>query len=200
MTPDLTSRRVRVLACVAAGLMLCTFPPRRSSPLVLYNRTPSLPTGFYVYCGGPAHRGDVVAFALPRSAWPYARLRGEATDLRLLKHVLAAGGDFVSTRGGEFRVNGVCVGPIAPVDAAGRPLRRWSAARVLSEDELLVGSTYDRSFDSRYFGPIHTDQVLGVYRPLSFRFRWAQPSVCDAQGNPLSCRRSPPLAQSACGG
>lgn len=199
MRIDRASRRVCVLACVAALLLLCV-SPRRHSSLVLFNRTPSLPTGVYLYCGNHPRRGDVVAFALPPSAWPYAHLRGEPTDVRLLKHVLAAGGDFVSTLDGELRVNGVPVGSIASVDSAGRPLPRWPAARLLSGDELLVGSTHARSFDSRYFGPIHVSDVLGVYRPLSFRFQPVQPIDGGSQSNPHSAGYSPSPAPNMRGG
>ena len=99
-------------------------------PLVLYNRTPSMATGLYVRVGQVAKRGDVIAFHLPRPAWGYARGRGERTDLVLLKHVLAVGGDHVSTRGGRLVVNGVDVGPIPVVDSAGRSLPQWRAGRV----------------------------------------------------------------------
>ncbi len=81
--------------------------------------------------------------------------------------MIAVGGDRVSTLDGELRVNGVSFGPIPVTDSAGRPLPRWQADRVLSAGELLVGSTTEHSFDSRFFGPIHAGQVLGVYRPLA---------------------------------
>jgi len=148
-----------IAALVAASLAL-------HPPLLIYNRTPSMPIGFYVYRGGSIRRGDIVAFVLPIAAYSYAHRRGESTHILLLKHVLAIGGDFVSTLNGQLRINGVFVGPIATVDSAGRPLPHWLAARKLSADELLVGSTITRSFDSRYFGPIHVNQVVGIYRKL----------------------------------
>lgn len=135
-------------------------------PLVLYNRTPSMPIGVYVRVGHAPGRGDVVAFHLPVTAWDYARARGEPTDIVLLKHVLAAGGDDVDTRAGRLVVNGLDIGPIPTVDSAGRPLPQWPADRVLAADELLPGSTLPCSFDGRFFGPIRLADVLGVYRPL----------------------------------
>ena len=193
-----SSRRVLIVVGIAALLTLAISP--RRSPLVLFNRTPSLPTGFYMHCGQRARRGDVVAFVLPPAAWPYAHLRGESTDVLLIKHVLAHGGDFVSTLSGELRVNGMRVGSIASVDSAGRPLPHWSAARVLSGDELVVGSSHARSFDSRYFGPIHANQVLGVYRRLSFRSPSTVPTDCGSLRNPLSHERPPPIACDWCDG
>jgi len=198
MRIDRTSHRVLAIAGIAALLTLAMSP--RRSPLLLFNRTPSLPTGFYVRCGDRVHRGDVVAFALPRAAWQYAHLGGERTDVRLLKHVLAMGGDFVSTLGGELRVNGVVVGSILSIDSAGRPLPQWFADRVLDHDELIVGSSHARSFDSRYFGPIHAGQVLGVYRRLSFRSPSIEPAATGSLGNPLSLKHPPPIARDASGG
>lgn len=198
MRIDRAARGALTVAGIAALLTFAMSPQRL--PLVLFNRTPSIPTGVYVYRCDRAQRGDVVAFALPPAAWQYAHLRGEHTDVLLLKHVLATGGDFVSTLGGELRVNGVLLGSIASVDSAGRPMPCWCAARVLDGDELLVGSSHPRSFDSRYFGPIHAGQVLGVYRRLSFRSPSIEPTDTGLLGNPLSFKPPRPIAFNASGG
>ena len=195
---DRVSRRALIVVGIAALWTLAVSP--RRSPLVLFNRTPSLPTGLYLRCGQKPRRGDVVAFALPPAAWQYAHLRGEPTDILLIKHVLARGGDFVSTLGGELRVNGMRVGSIASIDSAGRPLPHWSDARVLSGDELLVGSSHARSFDSRYFGPIHANQVLGVYRRLSFGSPSIERTDSGSLGNPRSLKTPPPIASDASDG
>lgn len=198
MRLDRTSRRALVVTGVAALVMLAASSGRL--PLMLLNRTPSIPTGIYIYRGSHARRGDVVAFALPPAAWQYARRRGEPTDVLLLKHVLAASGDFVSTLDDQLRINGARIGSIASVDSAGRVLPHWSTARVLSGDELIVGSTHPRSFDSRYFGPIHADQVLGVYRRLTFHSPSALSTASGSQCVPLSINPAPLSAPSASGG
>lgn len=190
----------RTMIVIGAAALLVVAPLRPQSPRVLYNRTASMPTGFYVYqYRTPIHRGDIVALSLPRAAYPYARLRGERTDVLLLKHVLAIGGDFVCTLDGALRINGVVVGPIASVDSAGRPLPRWLACRSLSGDELLVGSTEPHSFDGRYFGPVHASQVFGVYRPLVFGFSSSPQNPSES----LPCsptHRVLPIARCASGG
>ena len=135
--------------------------------LLLYNHTPSVPVGWYVYAGRTPQRGDLIAVALPSAAHAYAVARGESTAFRLLKPVIAVSGDRVSTLNSELCVNGVSFGPIPVIDTTGRPLPRWQADRVLAAGELLVGSTAEHSFDSRFFGPVHASQVLGVYRPLA---------------------------------
>jgi len=155
-------RRFLIVAAVAAlGLVVIPKPK-----LLLYNRTPSLPVGWYVYAGQTPRRGDLVAFNLPITAHAYAMARGESTDVRLLKRVLAVGSDRVSTLHGLLRINGRLIGTIPAVDSAGRMLPHWQADRVLTADELFVGTTAPHSFDSRFFGPIHVADVQGVYRPL----------------------------------
>jgi conjugative transfer signal peptidase TraF len=161
------SQRVRVAAMGAVlALAVSVIGASVNRKLVLYNHTPSVPIGWYVYAGRSPKVGDIVAFTLPTAAHDYARSRGDPIDVRLLKHVLAAAGDRVSTSDGELRVNGVSFGTISVIDTAGRTLPSWQADRVLIDDELLVGSATGHSFDSRFFGPVHAAQVQGVYRRL----------------------------------
>lgn len=154
MKPDRRFSRALLIGGITILLIAAAWTPH--PPLILFNRTASMPVGLYVYKGHVIGRGEIVAFPLPAAAFAYARRRGEHKDLLLLKHVLAVGGDFVSTSGGELHVNGTLVGRIPTIDSAGRPLPQWRQARVLSDGELLVGSSFERSFDSRFFGPIHT--------------------------------------------
>ena len=159
--------RTSLIGLIAAVLLAGVSAALPRVPLLLYNRTPSMPTGLYVRVGRVPGRGDVIAFRLPRSAWEYARRRGEPTDIVLLKHVLAVGGDRVSTTGGRLSVDGVDIGPIPAIDSAGRALPQWRGDRVLAVGELLPGSTLPRSFDGRFFGPIRLADVLGVYRRVN---------------------------------
>lgn len=196
-----TDRRSSRGALTIAGMfvLLTIGASWKRAPLLLYNRTASLPSGFYLYTSrSSVRRGDIVALVLPPAARPYAQLRGESSDLLLIKRVLAIRGDWVCTLHGELRINGIRIGPIASVDSMGRPLPRWSAARLLRDDELLVGSSQPRSFDGRYFGPIHPNQVLGVYQKLRFPFN--PPTETGSLRDPLSVEHPPPIARCASGG
>ena len=178
------NHRVRLAAIGAAfALAVSVVGSSTNRKLVLYNHTPSVPVGWYVYAGQSPKVGDLVAFALPAAAHEYARPRGEPIDVRLLKRVIAEAGDRVSTLNGELRVNGVSFGTIAVVDAAGRVLPSWQADRVLTDDELLVGSATGHSFDGRFFGPIHAAQVQGVFRRLAIR-PTSEPLAKPAQSRP----------------
>ena len=166
---------------LTAALLVALAGTLKDQPWLLYNHTPSVPLGFYFCVGLPdarIERGDLVAFPLPEATHGYARRRGESTDVLLLKPVLAVAGDHVSTLHGELRINGALIGTVPTVDSAGRALPRWRAARTLKTGELFVGSTRTaRSFDSRFFGPIHASQVVGVYRPLWVRSTDRAPSL-----------------------
>ena len=64
MRIDRGLRRMRVIAGVIAALIASASLPH--PPLVIYNRTPSVPIGFYLYHGGRIQRGSIVAFPAAR--------------------------------------------------------------------------------------------------------------------------------------
>lgn len=159
---------LRAIVMLSAPVLLLGVGLLPHRPWLLYNHTPSVPIGVYRYAGRTPQRGNLVAFYLPDAAHDYARQRGEPTDILLLKPVLAMSGDHVSTLHGELRINGELIGTIPDTDAAGRTLPRWRGDRVLADGELFVGSTrIEHSFDSRFFGPVHASQIVGVYRRLT---------------------------------
>jgi signal peptidase I len=96
--------------------------------------------------GAPA-RGDVIVFLPPTNA---------QTD-DLIKRIVGLPGETVEIRGGGVYVNGVALGEEY---AQGRsyPDNTW----VLGPDQLFVmGDNRELSLDSRSFGPIRMDGVVG---------------------------------------
>src|SRR5579859_6167001 len=121
-------------ALVVIGLVL-------TRPIVLLNRTPSEPPGFYILTARAPSRGDIIAFKTPAPAFPYADERmGYLHHRPLLKAIAAVAGDQVCTTAGELAVNGVTRAPIAAVDHRGRALPHWVGCRRLNADELFVFS------------------------------------------------------------
>lgn len=147
------------LAALTASCLALT------KPVFLLNRTPSEPPGLYIRTGREPARGDIIAFKTPQPAFPYADERmGFLHHRPLLKAVAAIAGDQVCTLGGDLAVNGVARAPIAAVDHQGRALPHWVGCRRLDAGELFVFSArVPNSFDSRYYGPVRRDDVLGVY-------------------------------------
>jgi type IV secretory pathway protease TraF len=137
-------------------------------PQLLLNTTASLPLGFYARVDARARVGGLAAFRLPSSA----AFRGVIPPgTLLLKPVAAVGGAHVCGRNRRLYVEGRAIATALAHDRHGGLLRQWNGCRSLAENELLMISTYsERSFDSRYFGPIQTAQIVASYVPaLTFQ-------------------------------
>ena len=165
---QLKTRKMRVILATALTVIalgatdLC-------GDVVLINRSDSLPHGLYVIAKDDIHSGAVVEFAPPQIAVDYAidRWGNMPSNVQFLKSVVAVEGDHVDATGDTLLINGVAMGTILEKDSAGNSLPRWKESRVLRMDEIYVFSDHDRgSFDSRYYGPIHRNDVLSVRRPL----------------------------------
>jgi signal peptidase I len=109
-------------------------------------------------------RGDVIVFRRP----PDVEM-GEVEDL--IKRVIAVGGDTVEARDGLVRLNGV---PITERYLAPDSITEDFGPEVVPPDHLFVmGDNRGpaMSFDSRFFGPISEELVIGraflVVWPLS---------------------------------
>lgn len=160
--PPLWALGVAALAAFAAVLT--------HEPTFLLNRTPSEPPGIYFRTPGAPRTGAIIAFSTPAAAFPYADAQMAYLRHRpLLKAIAAGPGDHVCTTSGDLVINGRTKAAIAVQDRQGRALPRWQGCRALAADELFVFSPrVANSFDSRYYGPVRRDAVLGVYRQLVF--------------------------------
>ncbi|OFW67046.1 MAG: signal peptidase I [Actinobacteria bacterium RBG_13_63_9] len=104
--------------------------------------------------------GDVVVFHSPQNA-------GED----LVKRIVAVAGDRVAIRDGDLYVNGTALAePYLLNDDFGGTLQE----REVPEGFVFVmGDNRDQSGDSRFFGPIDTDLIIGeafcIYWPIG---RW----------------------------
>jgi conjugative transfer signal peptidase TraF len=137
-------------------------------PLLLWNRTESEPLGLYAKAARAPGVGSLIAFPAPPAAFPYADDRmAYLRHMPILKQVAAVEGDLVCTQGSFLAINGRRLAPIYTVDPRGRRLPQWRGCRRLKAGELFVFSNHiPNSFDSRYYGPVSAQHVLGVYRPL----------------------------------
>eukprot|EP00177_Eucheuma_denticulatum_P000526 GFKZ01000944.1.p1 GENE.GFKZ01000944.1~~GFKZ01000944.1.p1 ORF type:complete len:322 (+),score=12.00 GFKZ01000944.1:128-1093(+) len=119
----------------------------------------------------PPRRGEIVLFRPPRRLvkiideneisrkGPGWNNRGGAL---FVKRVIAVGGDVAEIRGLEVLVNGIVVDKAAPFSPDVKPL-------TIPEGFLfVVGDNPDRSIDSRYWGLLPVDYVVG--RPIARLF------------------------------
>ncbi|MHB0763965.1 S26 family signal peptidase [Stutzerimonas sp. NM35] len=157
------------LALLSSGLVglgwaaLTTSPPR-----LVYNASDSVPVGWYRI--SPANLlapGDLVLVHLPPEVRSLAAQRGYLpANVPLLKTVVAMASQQVCVVGNQVRIDGVVVARRLKWDLQDRALPAWQACRRLVGDELLLLSSDPESFDSRYFGLVSVDAVIGRAQPL----------------------------------
>ncbi len=137
-------------------------------PRLIYNPSPSAEIGWYqVDPGGAFDRGDLVDSDLPDEARRLADERGYLpAGVPVIKTVWAVTGDDVCWRDGNVRVAGQPVLELRDSDSLGRPLPRQQEGCITlgPEEVFLVSNRTGNSFDSRYFGPVHSSLVIGPVR------------------------------------
>ena len=139
------------------------------------NRTPSLPIGLY----RAQHESAIVSFCLHEPWAEVALRRGYREQAQgdncpdngepLLKRVVGRSGDTVEETGQGVWINGVRQQSSTPLrlDGKTRVLQPYlSGSYTLSGDELWVMGEHPKSFDSRYYGPIHESDVRGHWEAV----------------------------------
>ena len=158
--------------CLALGLGLA-----HQSGLRL-NTTRSIPLGLYRMSDDPIVKGASVLWCPPeRSEFDLAKERGyigagfcPGGYGNMMKKVLATHHDVVSVTDEGVTINGTLIPASQPVeeDSMGRPLPRFRVTdHMLAASELwLMSDTNSRSFDARYFGPVHRDHIQSLIYPV----------------------------------
>lgn len=136
---------------------------------VIYNPSSSAPQGWYlVEAGEHLHVGEHVLVHLPSAAAALAAQRGYLPHgIPLVKHIAARAPQHVCVRADAVLIDGRRVADLRAADAQGRPLFAWRGCRRLAADELfLLSETSTASYDSRYFGPVTRERVIGRARSM----------------------------------
>ncbi|HMS83790.1 MAG TPA: conjugative transfer signal peptidase TraF [Nitrospira sp.] len=158
--------------CFALGLVLA-----HQSGLRL-NTTRSIPLGLYTMSHDPIEKGAYVLFCPPeRPEFDLAKERGyigagfcPGGYGYMMKRVLAAHNDVVSVTDDGVTINGTLMPASQPfeADSLGRPLPQFRVTDhvLASSDLLLMSDANSRSFDARYFGPVHRAHVQSLVYPV----------------------------------
>lgn len=159
-----THRLVPLSVGPILGLVLLGGAMIDGPALAIVNESPSLPRGLYLRNDPAApERGAIVTVPQPPSVRAYLARLGMPADVRLIKRVAATAGDAVCSDGRWLLAPGRMV-EVRGKDRIGAELPVWRGCRRLGADErFLLGDT-PTSLDSRYFGPVRTAQIEGVYR------------------------------------
>lgn len=164
--PRRLTMKIAGLSALGVGLLGASLlQPTR--PLLVWNASASVPIGLYRIDRRAPAVGNV---ALVRLGEPVANLAKRRAYLPstafLLKPVVAWRGDRVCRLGSHILARGRHVGRALARDAVGRRLPSWRGCRTLGAEELFLFADRPDSFDSRYFGPIGVDQVIGFATPV----------------------------------
>jgi conjugative transfer signal peptidase TraF len=153
-----------VLVGMGCAALLC---PKASTPLLVWNASPSVPIGFYRAALRPPRTGALAILRLREPHRALAEVRGYLGPRALLiKWVAAVAGDRVCRYGSLVTINARLAAHARASDAAARPLPAWQGCTRLSAGQIFVLSAAPGSFDSRYFGPVDGTDVVGTAAPI----------------------------------
>lgn len=119
-----------------------------------YSMEPNLHQGQYLIVNKavyrwlhPPQRGDIVVFEYPR-----------APDRDFIKRVIGLPGEMIEVRDGSIYINGV----LLDEPYLSEPTHSNMAPRTLGSDEyFVIGDNRDNSSDSRSWGPLPRDNIIG---------------------------------------
>jgi conjugative transfer signal peptidase TraF len=136
-------------------------------PLVIWNASKSVPIGWYLVAKRQPNLGEIAVIRPPEWIEIYASERGYLPlQTPLLKPVRAFENALVCRIGRYVFIDGNMVARAKFLDTNHRLLPVWNGCRTLKSDEIFVLGLHRDSFDSRYFGPITRDQVVGSAVPV----------------------------------
>jgi conjugative transfer signal peptidase TraF len=154
--------RKRILAVMAASILLMLLTTRPTAPVLVWNASSSVQPGLYRIQSGPVRRGDLVLIRAPPDIAALADRRGYLpTSAYLIKFVVALPGDRVCRLGDRILVRGVLVARTLHRDRSGRRMLVWHGCRRLTTREFFLLAPHPQSFDSRYFGPVAASAIVG---------------------------------------
>jgi conjugative transfer signal peptidase TraF len=160
-----------VMGMAAFAVSMGVLAWKQWGPQMLINGTASEPLGLYrlVRHGSADYRsGMYVVFPVPPDMQALVYGRHWMPDgVPFLKELAALGGDRVCVLPHRLEINGRYVGPVYEEDSQGRALPRNLGCFPVPQGMFFAASGHlDKSFDSRYFGPLPLTQLLGEARPV----------------------------------
>lgn len=161
----------RIFGAIAGGVCIVALLDifRPATPYVFYNKSDSAPIGWYrLTPKAPLKRNVLVAAFAPEKARNIADNRDYLpAHVPLIKTVWAAAGEEICSENGRITAPNRPDIHAARQDGLGRIMPVWSGCITLSETQVFLVSTHvQNSWDSRYFGPVETKDVLGVVEYL----------------------------------
>lgn len=159
--------RLLIVVIGTAGLLLAGASLLPRTPALIWNVSTSVPVGLYRLEKDQPERGDI---AVIKPAGALARLLTQEgalpKDRLLLKPLAGLPGQTVCRTGPVVTLDDAPVAFARAHTHKGDALPVWSGCRRLSPDERIVLAQNPASFDSRYFGTIDANQIIGRACPV----------------------------------
>ena len=156
--------------CVAALALasLAAKPIINPSPVLIWNASESVPVGWYFVAKREPENGEIAVIRPAEWIQVYASIRAYLPQkVLLLKPIFAVQSSIICRFGPSVFVDGKHVAKAKIMDKMRRRLPVWNGCRALKSSQYFVLGRHQDSFDSRYFGPIDRDQVIGTAFPLT---------------------------------
>ena len=162
---------------IGAILIALLAAATRTDGLIFVATDSSCPIGIYHVVHQPLARGELVEACLPEAIASYGMARGYLASGEcpngaepVIKVIGALAGDRVDLSPEEIRVNGTALPQSSTRlrDSRGRAVRTLprGSYETTADDVWLFGLHDARSWDSRYFGPVPVNAVLGAVEPV----------------------------------
>lgn len=136
-----------------------------------FNISSSIPYGIYRIVNRYPQKDDYILFCLNRKIAKISSQRGYVThgncsfqSAPVGKKVVAVQGDHVKISPDGIEINGIKLPFSNPqkYDFRMRKLPEFRINRFLDNNEYIVASSKENSYDSRYFGIVRGEQIKGV--------------------------------------
>lgn len=125
-----------------------------------------MPTTVYLWrngMAGPPKVGEYVVARMPDRGYAIGARPGD----RIVKKIMAVAGDQVKVSGTELFINGKHVDRLwLAKSIPGKAPGDFDVDITLREGQLFLMGTTQESFDSRYWGAIEREQIIGSAIPL----------------------------------
>jgi type IV secretory pathway protease TraF len=172
-----SSRTWLIVMAIALFLatLLVAVTALKPLPRFIWNASDSIPIGWYWIKKPQPKIGEIAVVRPPDWVRLYASSRGYLPEkIWLLKPVFAGSGAVVCRVGTFVFVDGKLVARAKKFDSQQRILPVWKGCRTLKSDHVFLLARPLNSFDSRYFGPVKRDLIIGTAVRLLLPFREVQ--------------------------
>jgi conjugative transfer signal peptidase TraF len=162
-----------MLGVAAVGLAFLAMKPLVNPvPLVIWNASESVPTGWYLVSKRQPNVGEIAVIKPAEWVQIYASSRGYLPkDVWLLKPIHAVNPSIICRFSRYVFVDGKHVAKAKFIDKMGRVLPVWKGCKALTQTQYFVLGHHRDSFDSRYFGSVDRSQVVGTAFPMARLFK-----------------------------